>query len=257
MEPMCGDLVTVLERRKKLGNDECKYVFRQLLDAVHFLHSHGICHRDIKPDNCLVACDKKLRYKVMSLKLTDFEFACNFEELNTTSSSSVPCGSPCYVAPEICSKNPVYSSSSDVWSLGITLYIMLTGSFPWYHNHPTKLMEMIRSSSLRIPDYVSDYGNNDHHHNHGDDNANAKDLLQKMLEKDSSKRININSIKDHPWLSSSSSSFSPPSVSLPSLSPTMSPSLSPLPTSTSLPSISSLISTSSFMNQNSSGEEEA
>lgn len=96
-----------------------------MAEALAHCHNQNICHRDIKLENVLV--DEK-----DNVKLIDFGFSlkCN----NKTRLVSF-CGTPPYMSPELSAKNPYNGQSSDVWALGVALYLMTTGKFPFKANN--------------------------------------------------------------------------------------------------------------------------
>lgn len=123
MEYIAGhDLFHVISQRKmnKFTEKDFAEIIYNLLRAVYFLHDRGLVHRDIKPENILFSKDGVYS----SLKLIDFGLA---TKLN--SSDSKRCGTPHYIAPEIIQGR--FSSKTDSWSIGIVMYVMVTGKFPF------------------------------------------------------------------------------------------------------------------------------
>ena len=97
------------------------HIIYQILSAILYCHSHSIVHRDIKPENIMI--DKDL-----NIKLIDFGTACKF---NPEEGMQHVIGTLMYMAPEVLKKESVYNQSSDMWSIGILMYVMLTGIFPY------------------------------------------------------------------------------------------------------------------------------
>ncbi|KAH8552933.1 kinase-like domain-containing protein [Umbelopsis sp. PMI_123] len=174
----------ILARRYLKEQDACR-LFAQLVSGVHYLHQKHIVHRDLKLENLLLDRNR-------NVIITDFGFANKFssakDDLMATS-----CGSPCYAAPELVVSEGLYVGSAvDIWSCGVILYAMLCGYLP-FDDDPANpdgdninlLYKHILTSSLVFPDYVSPM---------------ARDLLHKMLVPDPSKRCDIQTIMDHPWL---------------------------------------------------------
>jgi 5'-AMP-activated protein kinase catalytic alpha subunit len=95
-----------------------------------------------------------------------------------------PCGSPCYAAPEMISGKRYSGDISDLWSVGIILYVMLCGFLPFDDENNKSLYKKILSGNYEIPPHVSD---------------KARDLIKKLLTIEPSKRINIKQIKEHSW----------------------------------------------------------
>ena len=113
-------------------------IFTNILEGLEHLHNNRILHRDIKPQNILIHND--------NIKISDFGFAESFEksELITTF-----CGSQLYMAPEIL-KDRKYSSESDIWSLGVLLYELLTKEHPYYCDTKKELWDMAKKSNFTI-----------------------------------------------------------------------------------------------------------
>jgi serine/threonine protein kinase len=173
-----GDLVTLIEQKGKLTEDEAKPLFKQIVSAVQFLHSHNITHRDIKAENFLISKDSN----GIVLKLSDFGLSAFMDQ---DKYFSTPCGSPCYAAPEVVNKQPYRGREVDVWSMGILLYTILCGRFPFSHPNMLSLFTMIKQNQYSVPAPLSE---------------DAQDLIQRMLDKDFDKRIKIEGILEHNWL---------------------------------------------------------
>jgi len=117
-------------------------VFRQLLSAVDYCHKKGIAHRDIKPENLLLGVADQI-------KLADFSFV---TKDNPTTTS---CGTPGMMAPEQLVRGCAYDPFiSDIWQMGVTLYLMLYGSFPYQHSTRINIEEQIRQ--MKAPGKVLD-----------------------------------------------------------------------------------------------------
>jgi len=170
-----GDLLEYLVRHGELEESSARDIFKQLLDAISYLHNRSIVHRDLKPENFLIYHDKYI-------KIADFGLS---TKITPDSLLEDWCGSPIYSSPELASRKPYIGTETDVWALGISLYMMLTGTQPFYSDSLTELFNKIMTSPVYYPDFLSD---------------SSKDLLSKMLEKDSSKRITVENILQHPWL---------------------------------------------------------
>jgi calcium/calmodulin-dependent protein kinase I len=154
-----------------------------LLDAVCYCHNLGIVHRDLKPENLLLD-GKDLNSAI--IKISDFGLArfVTQQELATTTA-----GTPGYVAPEVLSREP-YDHRCDYWSLGVVLFIMLSGTPPFYHEDNFELFEIIKKGKFTFDapawQHVSD---------------EAKDLIKGLLVVDPNERLTAAQIGDHPWVS--------------------------------------------------------
>ena len=145
-----GDLLAPIEEQDAgFQEADCARIFAQLAAAVAHLHAHGWAHRDIKPENvCLAQRDDG----AVAAKLVDFGSAAPCEPGERTLRGLH--GTPEYVAPEVSSWHPglsgggrceLYGCEADIWSMGVTLYVMLSGRAPWPQRVPQlELIALIR-----------------------------------------------------------------------------------------------------------------
>lgn len=170
-----GSLLTYINQKKFLSEDEAKDKVVQLLLAVQYLHDNGIAHRDIKPENILLDDN-------FNVKLIDFGLA------NTYSSDiplmSTTCGSIAYSAPELL-KGELYTAAVDIWSCGIILYAMILGYLPFRSASSIKLAKQIVESSPKFPKSLSPV---------------LIDLLHGMLNKDPQLRLTADEALQAPWI---------------------------------------------------------
>lgn len=143
------------------------------------MHAQGIIHRDIKPDNCLVTADNVL-------KIVDFGVSEMFEK-DTAMNTAKSAGSPAFMPPELCvaKHGQVSGRMADIWSMGVTLYCLRLGRIPFEKKSIIDLFESIRSDSLEVPAEVDEP---------------FRDLVSRLLEKDPSKRITMDEVREHPWV---------------------------------------------------------
>ena len=120
---MLSDFVKNYHHRR-IVEYEAKIIFQQVIEAVCYLHDIGVVHRDLKMQNILIN-------EKFEIKLIDFGFA-NYHDPDKK--FSVFCGTYSYMAPELVCRIPYDAKATDVWSLGVLLYIMLTGDFPFKGN---------------------------------------------------------------------------------------------------------------------------
>lgn len=106
---------------KKVGEAEAAYIFKQIVEAIGYCHRHGIYHRDIKTENVLIDKYKKIR-------LIDFGFSV---KSSPTTKLSLFCGTPNYMSPEIILKREYLGGPSDTWALGVLLFVLTAGYFPF------------------------------------------------------------------------------------------------------------------------------
>ena len=175
-----GDLFTGLLKKKKFDEASAAEIMFQLLSAVVYCHGKKIIHRDLKPENILVLDNTKS----ISIKVADFGSSCVID--NQRKICGVY-GSAYYVAPEVL--NDEYNEKCDLWSLGIIMYILLTGRPPYYARTSSKILEQIRSSPIVItPFKVLGLS------------IESVDLLKLLLEHDPEKRISSKEAISHPWI---------------------------------------------------------
>ncbi|KAK9368949.1 kinase-like domain-containing protein [Lipomyces kononenkoae] len=158
--------------------EQCRLYFRDLTLGIEYLHSQGVVHRDIKPDNLLLTSDN-------ILKIVDFGVSEIFERDNDAMSKQA--GSPAFMAPELNAVPRVdYSGrAADIWSMGVTLYCLLFGRLPFPYVNPVVLSEAISHEGLSLPQGT---------------NSSVVDLLYRLLEKDYKKRIKMPELREHGWV---------------------------------------------------------
>ena len=194
-----------------------RFVTRQLLEALQYLHENGIAHRDIKPENILLA--EPDSYVV---KLSDFGLSRMYDE---GSFMRTMCGTPAYVAPEVLLSmgSGGYTNAADVWSVGVLLYIMLSGHHPFdiSTNKVTDLYDSIKKGNFTFPRSLF-----------GNVSPAAIEFIKKMMTVDPDKRVTAAEALHDPWLVGSSSSDSAPAAQ-PAAAPAPAPSEEPSSTSPS------------------------
>jgi serine/threonine protein kinase len=177
-----GDLFRLLQRRS-LSEDEINCCFRQLVEAVRFLHSCGIAHRDLKLENVLLDSQG-------NIKISDFGLSQVFRstKLDTFHMAHGMCGSLAYIAPEEYHQEEYDARAVDVWSLGIIYFALIFESVPW------------KTADVTDHDY-------ERYLNDGQEaidpfgrlSPGPRRLLSRLLEPNPLKRITIDDIFDDPW----------------------------------------------------------
>ena len=181
MEYLKGDDLTKIITLKDYNDlderDMCQ-IIHQLLKAVLFIHNKNIVHRDIKPENILFG--KKKDYS--TLKLIDFGLA-----TNTQTKKKGSAGSPYYMAPEVIRGG--FCKKSDIWSIGVVLYLMLTGKHPFeVKSHRDDIFEIILNKKYDVSELDK-----------CECSEEAKDIVIKTLVKDPEKRLSTEECLKHPW----------------------------------------------------------
>ncbi|XP_058126416.1 ovarian-specific serine/threonine-protein kinase Lok isoform X2 [Anopheles ziemanni] len=140
-----GDLLTRIISNKHLTEKTAKLFFLQMCHAVKYLHEQGITHRDLKPDNILLQDDQEYTL----LKVSDFGLS-KFVRKNSVMRTL--CGTPLYVAPEVLktSGKGAYTRKVDIWSLGVVLFTMLSGTLPFSDEYGTPAVEQIKRGKFAM-----------------------------------------------------------------------------------------------------------
>ena len=134
------------KKEQKIDEKTCKIFFYQIVKGINYCQLKNICHRDIKLENILIIDNKKI-------KIIDFGFGI---KTNNNTYHKFFCGTPSYMSPEIINKEKYIAQFSDIWSLGILLYTMLTGNFPFTANSQNELFNKINQGNYIIPNFISD-----------------------------------------------------------------------------------------------------
>ena len=162
---------------------EANKIIHQLSSALFYLNIFGIVHRDIKPENILLS-SKSQNYDI---KLIDFGLGII---LGPKEKSEQPFGTVSYVSPEVLSGNE-YDKSVDIWCVGILSYLLLVGRLP-FDNPDDDENEIARQTINDPPPFTEEKWNKV--------SIEAKDFVNKCLQKDPLVRINITEILEHDWL---------------------------------------------------------
>jgi serine/threonine protein kinase len=146
-------------------------LFAQITMGLLHCHNHGIAHRDLKPENLLLDSE-------FNIKIADFGMAQLIKEGSFLKTS---CGSPHYVSPELID-GKYEGKSSDVWSLGVILYAIVTGCLPFDHQNVPTLLRIVQKGEFEIPEEVD---------------ADVQDLIRAMIKVDVKERIKMEDIFNH------------------------------------------------------------
>lgn len=162
------ELFDEISNRKKFSEMEAAIVTKQILQAIAYCHEKKVCHRDLKPENILI--DPKSKG---AIKVIDFGTSHVFSKGNNMHQVY---GTAYYIAPEVLSGE--YNEMCDNWSIGVILYIMLTGKPPFPGKSDEIILEKVRNANYSFPE--KDWSNL---------SPDSKDLVSKLMEKDFSKRL--------------------------------------------------------------------
>ena len=167
------DLLDYILTKSKLSEEESLKYFHQLINALFYLHSQNIAHRDIKIDNMLLDRNR-------DLKLVDFGLSTKYPDDNLLDQ---PCGTVVYAAPEVLQGREYHGMLADVWSSGIVLYGMLSGYLPFGEQDDEINRMNIIAGKITYPSYFSPC---------------VKDLLMHMLDLDPMTRYTLQEVRSHP-----------------------------------------------------------
>nr|XP_010930862.1 serine/threonine-protein kinase SAPK7 [Elaeis guineensis] len=177
-----GELFERICNAGRFSEDEARYFFQQLISGVSYCHFMQICHRDLKLENTLLDGSPAPR-----LKICDFGYS-KSSLLHSRPKSTV--GTPAYIAPEVLSRREYDGKLADVWSCGVTLYVMLVGAYPFEDpddpKNFRKTIQRIMSVQYKIPEYVHI-------------SQDCRQLLSRIFVANSARRITIREIRNHPW----------------------------------------------------------
>lgn len=182
-----GELFNRIVDRGPFPEPEAAKLFAQILLSMEYLHSLDIVHRDVKPENILYTAEGS-----NSVKLIDFGYAGVWSPEKELTGL---CGTPDYVAPEVLTwyedeeSGTPYGKSSDLWSLGVLLYVILSGCSPFSADEEDEILKLVAAAQ-----YVF------HEGEFASVSANAKDMIAKLLVSDPSQRLTMPQMLSHPWL---------------------------------------------------------
>ncbi|KAH8860264.1 Serine/threonine-protein kinase par-1 [Schistosoma japonicum] len=170
-----GEVFDYLVAHGRMKEKEARAKFRQIVSAVQYCHQKHIIHRDLKAENLLLDVD-------MNIKLADFGFS---NEFSPGTKLDTFCGSPPYAAPELFQGKKYDGPEVDVWSLGVILYTLVSGSLPFDGQTLRELRERVLRGKYRIPFYMS---------------TDCESLLKKMLVLNPSKRYTLEMVMKDRWM---------------------------------------------------------
>ena len=195
-----GNLFSFVKKRRKLSEKMSKFLFRQIILGIQHIHSKNVVHRDIKLENILIDFNN-------NVKICDFGIG---KVLNSEDELLYDkCGTPMYMAPEIILSNDDNGYKGfpvDIWSSGITLYIMLSGNLPFnFKNKDNKKPCNSLNNNMKSKNnsYLQNQIINEKPKDIDNISEEAKNLLKGLLNKNPLKRLTCEEILNHPWLKNS------------------------------------------------------
>uniref|UniRef100_A0A4W6ELR0 non-specific serine/threonine protein kinase n=1 Tax=Lates calcarifer TaxID=8187 RepID=A0A4W6ELR0_LATCA len=170
-----GEVFDYLVAHGRMKEKEARAKFRQIVSAVQYCHQKHIVHRDLKAENLLLDAD-------MNIKIADFGFS---NEFTVGGKLDTFCGSPPYAAPELFQGKKYDGPEVDVWSLGVILYTLVSGSLPFDGQNLKELRERVLRGKYRIPFYMS---------------TDCENLLKRFLVLNPGKRGTLEQIMKDRWI---------------------------------------------------------
>uniref|UniRef100_H2XJH6 Serine/threonine-protein kinase 40 n=1 Tax=Ciona intestinalis TaxID=7719 RepID=H2XJH6_CIOIN len=153
---------------KRLSEREALRIFHSVVSVIVSLHKMNVVHRDLKLGNMVL--DKRTR----KITLINFCLGCHLNSERDLLTDQLGC--PAYISPDVLSDKPYAGKPSDMWSLGVVLYTMLYGQFPFYDQAPKKLFAKIKTAEYSIP-------------SSGQASANTNDVIHGLLTLNPLKRL--------------------------------------------------------------------
>ncbi|KAL0309398.1 UNVERIFIED_CONTAM: CBL-interacting serine/threonine-protein kinase [Sesamum radiatum] len=163
-----GELFDKIAKYGKFKEDVARSYFQQLINAVDYCHSRGVYHRDLKPENLLLDS-----YGV--LKVSDFGLSAFSQQVRGDGLLHTACGTPNYVAPEVLTDKGYDGTSSDVWSCGVILFVLMAGYLPFDEPNLMALYRRIQKAEFSFPSWFS---------------SGAKRLIKRILDQNPLTKMN-------------------------------------------------------------------
>ncbi|XP_023817975.1 MAP/microtubule affinity-regulating kinase 4-like isoform X1 [Oryzias latipes] len=170
-----GEVFDYLVSHGRMKEVEARAKFRQIVSAVHYCHMKNIVHRDLKAENLLLDADA-------NIKIADFGFSNEFTLGNKLDTF---CGSPPYAAPELFQGKKYDGPEVDVWSLGVILYTLVSGSLPFDGQNLKELRERVLRGKYRVPFYMS---------------TDCEGILRRFLVLNPAKRCTLDQVMKDKWI---------------------------------------------------------
>ncbi|XP_054777532.1 CBL-interacting serine/threonine-protein kinase 23 isoform X2 [Prosopis cineraria] len=161
----------------RLKEDEARKYFQQLICAVDYCHSRGVCHRDLKPENLLLDANGVL-------KVSDFGLSALPQQLREDGLLHTTCGTPNYVAPEVIHNKGYDGTKADLWSCGVILFVLMAGYLPFEDTNIMSLYKKIFKADFTCPPWFS---------------SSAKKIIKRILDPNPATRITIAEVIENDW----------------------------------------------------------
>ncbi|KAK3827703.1 MAG: kinase-like domain-containing protein [Benniella sp.] len=170
-----GELFDYISNKGSLDEKEARRIFHQIVLAIHYCHENNVVHRDLKPENILLDGERNVR-------VADFGFGNNWHKDRHLTTY---CGSPFYAAPEMVSGTPYIGPETDVWSLGVILYVLVCGRLPFDAGDLPALFSQIKRGNYQKPREGS---------------IDVCSLIHRMLTVDPKRRATLTDVLRSRWM---------------------------------------------------------
>jgi len=174
---------------RRLSENEARRIFKQVLEGIQYCHKRNVSHRDIKLENILMT-------ETNDIKIIDFGFSTCYPP---GTKLRVFCGTPSYMSPEIVTKKDYYGPPADMWALGILLYAMISGRFPFKGSSDRELYRNIAKGEFQFSSSSS---------------SKAKALIKRLLQVDPNKRPTCDEVLNDPFMGEGNEKENPPKLIL-------------------------------------------
>ncbi|CAB3405386.1 unnamed protein product [Caenorhabditis bovis] len=168
-----GEMYKKLQKENRFSEMTAARYMYEIADALSYCHKRNVIHRDIKPENLLLGINDEL-------KLADFGWSVHAP----SNKRQTMCGTLDYLPPEMVLGHE-HTDAVDLWAIGVLCFEFLTGRPPFEHDKQSDTYAMIKIAKFSFPDYVS---------------RGARDLINKLLVVDPSKRIPLEQVRSHDWV---------------------------------------------------------
>lgn len=178
-----GELFDKIIEVKHFSEGEAANIMLQILRAVNYLHSNGVIHRDLKPENIMIESDEESGKEFFNIKLIDFGTS---DILKRNKMLTKQIGTSFYIAPDVLKNS--YNEKCDLWSCGVILFILLSGTPPFYGLCEDEIYQKIIYGNYSFKNSIWTQVS-----------PEGKDLIVKLLEVDQVKRLSAREAMEHPW----------------------------------------------------------
>ncbi|KAH3861346.1 testis-specific serine/threonine-protein kinase 2-like [Dreissena polymorpha] len=177
-----GDVLRMIQQHGFIAEEKAKSIFKDVAAGVQYLHDLNIAHRDLKCENILIFEDNRA-------VVSDFGFVKNLDGTSSTNLCRTFCGSTAYASPEVLRGLPYDPKMNDVWSIGVVLFTMLSGTIPFDDGNVTRMVQKQQSRDYTFPARVV-----------GQSSCKARQLVYEILDPDTNSRPTVKTVLESAWL---------------------------------------------------------